>query len=292
MLPKLDIMLSASIAGPTANQPLKNFVRQGLMAERLGFCRAWLMEHRMTKWPAPQQAMILAAFLLAKTETLRIGTAVTPILVHGARRIIESATELNSISGGRFELGLGNGYDPNVFRAFGIRQEDIASGSDDALKQILQAPETNTNFPPIWLATNSIARTIYFHKAGLRNFMHHSEVNLTSEARLENAECSYLITKFIYFTESKIRASEMAVSCAEWYCDYLNNDNSTRGYKSSPKNIIEEMFIFGGRELILKRLLALKELGYTNVALIFALSPMTWMDVKESMEGFSNSFLI
>src|SRR5262249_31877190 len=67
----------------------------------------------------PSQLPILAA-IAAHTQRIRIGTFVILLPFHNPIRVAEDAATVDIISGGRFDLGVGPGSDPNDYRVFGV----------------------------------------------------------------------------------------------------------------------------------------------------------------------------
>jgi alkanesulfonate monooxygenase SsuD/methylene tetrahydromethanopterin reductase-like flavin-dependent oxidoreductase (luciferase family) len=98
-------------------------VEQSRAAEAVGFEGVGFIDH-MVPPLAPDQpmweAMSIATWTLARTETLRVGHLV---LCDGFRHptvLARQATSLDHASGGRFELGIGWGSRPAELEIFGI----------------------------------------------------------------------------------------------------------------------------------------------------------------------------
>ena len=70
-------------------------------AERLGFDSAWTAE----AWG--NDAVTTATWVAAKTETIKVGTAIMQIPARTPAMTAMTATTLNQLSNGRFKLGLG-----------------------------------------------------------------------------------------------------------------------------------------------------------------------------------------
>lgn len=82
-------------------------------ADRWGFDGAWFSEFRLpqTDWQYPSP-LLFAAALLARTERLRVGTAVLVLPLHHPLMLAEEIAQLDFQSGGRIDVGIGRGTEP------------------------------------------------------------------------------------------------------------------------------------------------------------------------------------
>jgi len=88
-------------------------------AERIGIEAVWLSEHHLFDDGYLPQPLTLAAAIAARTERLRIGTAITQAALRPAIDLAEQGALVDIVSGGRLELGLGAGYRIPEWEAFG-----------------------------------------------------------------------------------------------------------------------------------------------------------------------------
>src|SRR5262247_1247182 len=88
-------------------------------AEAAGFDSIWLGEHHNNPvlYPAP---LIGLAAIASRTRRVRLGTGVLLLPLYHPLAVAEEGAMVDMISGGRFILGLGAGYAPEEFSAFGI----------------------------------------------------------------------------------------------------------------------------------------------------------------------------
>ncbi|MBW1882276.1 MAG: LLM class flavin-dependent oxidoreductase [Deltaproteobacteria bacterium] len=93
-------------------------------AERLGADSVWISEHHFFEDGYLPQPLTYAAALAARTERLRIGTAVLLAPFRQAIDIAEQTAIVDLVSGGRFDLGLGAGYRVPEFAAYQTPMED------------------------------------------------------------------------------------------------------------------------------------------------------------------------
>jgi alkanesulfonate monooxygenase SsuD/methylene tetrahydromethanopterin reductase-like flavin-dependent oxidoreductase (luciferase family) len=93
------------------------------IADELGFDSVWLTEHHFSRYGILGNPLLVAAAIAQTTKTIQIGTAVVVLPFHNPLRLAEDAATLDTLSGGRFELGVGRGYQPKEFNGFGIDPE-------------------------------------------------------------------------------------------------------------------------------------------------------------------------
>ena len=94
--------------------PLRNAVDICVEAERLGYSDVWSYE------VAGNDAFTPLAAIAARTERLRLGTAVVPASTRPPALLAMTAAALQSLSGGRFCLGIGTSTTTIVNRWMGL----------------------------------------------------------------------------------------------------------------------------------------------------------------------------
>lgn len=102
-------------------------------AEALGFDRVWIAERHFANGdllcPSP---MVMAAYLAARTERIRIGISACVLPFHHPLQIADDALTLDVLSGGRFDLGLTRGsMDERSHEAFGVSRDDARESFDE-----------------------------------------------------------------------------------------------------------------------------------------------------------------
>jgi alkanesulfonate monooxygenase SsuD/methylene tetrahydromethanopterin reductase-like flavin-dependent oxidoreductase (luciferase family) len=116
------------------NETLDLFVA----AEELGFDSAWVAQHHFgpTVGTLPSPLPFLAA-AASRTRRIRLGTAIVILPLEHPVRLAEDAAVVDLLSGGRLELGVGSGTDPEVFGALGFDHERRRDLMRDGLAALL-----------------------------------------------------------------------------------------------------------------------------------------------------------
>lgn len=152
--------LRSTAADPAGHAGLyAGLVEDARIAEALGFHSLWLAEHHFwyDGWcPAP---LVAAASVLAATTTLRVGTAVHLLPLYDPARALAEVEWLHTMSGGRFEHGVGIGYRPAEYDGYGHSRRVRGARMDAALEHFADSPA------PIWvggMAGPALARAARF----------------------------------------------------------------------------------------------------------------------------------
>ena len=104
------------------------------LADRLGFGCAWLVEHHfMRGYSHSSKPDLVLAAASQRTERIRLGLAVTPLPYHHPVHVAERAATLDILSRGRLELGIGRGFSPQEYQAFGAQMSQSRSLTAESL---------------------------------------------------------------------------------------------------------------------------------------------------------------
>ena len=92
--------------------------------EDLGFDSVWVGEHLLYRWEdrpprGPWEAWTLLAAIAASTSRIELGPLVACTSFHNPALLAKQAATIDELSGGRFLLGLGAGWNETEFRAYG-----------------------------------------------------------------------------------------------------------------------------------------------------------------------------
>jgi len=104
-------------------QTIRNVVEEGVLAEGAGVDFFGIGEHHTDLFPMPAADVVLAA-IAARTEKIRVGSAVTVLSSDDPVRVFQRFSTLNAISGGRAEVILGRGSSIDSFPLFGYDLAD------------------------------------------------------------------------------------------------------------------------------------------------------------------------
>ena len=115
---------------PANNRAPADLLAEVRVADATGWHGVWLADHYMPNTgdttPARGDAYecwALLPALAAITERIRVGTLVSPTSVHHPALLANRAATIDRLSGGRFVLGLGAGWQVNEHHAYGIELE-------------------------------------------------------------------------------------------------------------------------------------------------------------------------
>ncbi len=146
------VLLRAAVAPPA---DLRTVARA---ADRLGYHSVWVTEHTVmpaevrsrypysadgrppfrpdTPW---SEAMATLGFLAGVTDRVRLGTAVVPMLTRSPLAMAKQAATVDSLSGGRLELGLGAGWLTEEAEILGIPHDHRGARLDEAIDVMRRA---------------------------------------------------------------------------------------------------------------------------------------------------------
>lgn len=109
-------------------------------AERAGFDSIWVAQHHFHEkeggLPSP---LVFLAYAAARTHRIRLGTGIITLPLEQPVRVAEDATVLDTLSGGRLELGFGSGGTPSSFGTFGTTVEAKRETYDSHLATVTEA---------------------------------------------------------------------------------------------------------------------------------------------------------
>lgn len=116
--------------------------------EVLGFDSIWVIDHLL---PSPKnyvaswlEPLSVLSFVAACTERVKLGTSILVLPLRHPVRLAKEIATLDSLSAGRFILGVGSGWDEKEFAAMRVRLEERGARTDEVLGAV-RALLTRTN---------------------------------------------------------------------------------------------------------------------------------------------------
>ncbi|WP_181781657.1 LLM class flavin-dependent oxidoreductase [Pseudonocardia pini] len=128
---------------PDPERPFGAFYQEVLeqitWAEQQGVGSVWLTEHHFCPDGYSPSPFVLASAIGQRTSRIRIGTNLIVSPLHDPVRLAEDAATLSLLTGGRFDLGVGQGYWEREFAAFGQRLVNRPSLLEEGVDVIRRA---------------------------------------------------------------------------------------------------------------------------------------------------------
>ena len=141
------------------------------LADQLGFDTVWLAEHHLSTLGTVPNPAVMLATLAQATSRIRLGPAVAVLPLRNPILIAEDYALVDSLSGGRLNMGVGTGSRPLEFAGVGVDFEHRREAFDAALAELcrrwraaaagepaansLNVPPVQTPHPRIHVATRS-----------------------------------------------------------------------------------------------------------------------------------------
>ena len=108
------------------------------LVEELGFDEVWLSEHHGATDEYLPTPLIVAAAVGARTSRLRIGTFALLAPFYHPVRLAEDCAAIDTITNGRFLLGIGLGYRAEEFAALGIDRSQRAGLTEEIIDIVIK----------------------------------------------------------------------------------------------------------------------------------------------------------
>lgn len=158
---------------------LQNSLTEIELADRLGYDYAWEVEHHfLEEYSHSTAPEVFLGAASQRTRNIRLGHGVIQITTNQPHRVAEKVATLDLLSGGRVELGMGEGAGPAELHPFGVQVRSKRDRWEEAVQAIIPMfTETNWEFhgqffdfparnvipkpyqkphPPLWVACSNI----------------------------------------------------------------------------------------------------------------------------------------
>jgi luciferase family oxidoreductase group 1 len=160
-------------------QLLQDALGQIELADQLGFDYAWCVEHHfLEEYSHCSAPEVFLGAATQRTRRIRLGHGIVQLPTNHPLRVAERVSTLDLLSGGRVELGLGEGQGPVELHPFGARVRDKREVWEEAVQALVPAftrsswqwegqhfrfPARNVlpkpmqkPHPPLWVACSNI----------------------------------------------------------------------------------------------------------------------------------------
>src|SRR5215472_3351423 len=242
--------------------------------DRTGYDAVWLAEHHFSGFSVCPSVHMMGTLAAARTQRLRIGTAVSLAPFYHPLRLAEEIALLDVLSGGRVNWGAGRGFARVEFTAFGVPPEESASRFRETVEIVLRAwTDERLSFagqhfryedvevlpkppqrphPPIWMAASSESAIEWAASRGFSILMdpHSSAPEIGHKRRFyaekltasgfSEAGRDIPVARLVAVADSAGKAAAVARSGAEWIL------NSYLGPQHRP--VIQQSFTPAGAD--------------------------------------------
>ncbi len=117
---------------------MQNSLAQVELADRLGYDYMWEVEHHfLEEYSHSSAPEVFLAAASQRTKNIRLGHGIIQLTTNQPHRVAERVATLDLISGGRVEMGMGEGAGPAELHPFGIRVRDKRDRWEEAVRAII-----------------------------------------------------------------------------------------------------------------------------------------------------------
>ena len=308
----------------TVPQLYEQVIQSGELAERLAFDTFFCAEHHFHEYGVVPDPAVMLSALAVRTKKIRLGTAISILTFHDPRRIAETYSMLDMMSGGRLVFGVGSGYLAHEFVGYGKEPKEKRDRFNENLDIVrrLMAGETLSykgqfsasekvvlnvlphqgRVPPIYVAV--LAREAAFHVGKQKNRIFtvpyasckdFDDIGTMlaeyrkglAEADVPRDDDDHVFTLHTYVAKSDEEAREQAKAAYDLYVD-------TRLY--AKKHIYEDIIangicLFGSVETVAEKMARLHAMGIRHVATMHNFGGLDPALVERSMTLFAREVM-
>jgi alkanesulfonate monooxygenase SsuD/methylene tetrahydromethanopterin reductase-like flavin-dependent oxidoreductase (luciferase family) len=301
---------------PDRSRPLEQVYARALerieIMEATGYDAVWLAEHHFTGYSVCPSVHQMGTYVAARTQRLRIGTAVTLAALAHPLRIAEEVALLDVLSGGRVNWGAGRGFEAREFDAFAVPMAESSDRFREAVEIVLAAWTQETisfdgrfhrftdvevlpkpaqrPHPPSWVAATSEPAIAWAASKGLSILMDphspHAEIARKREfyrVALEAAGFAFAgrelpMARLLAVAETASEAEEIARRGARWTLGaYMKGEQLAQFAPGTPSrdpvdHYVSEVVIHGTPEAVRDQLEKLRSEMFLSYLLIAPLS--------------------
>lgn len=294
------------------------------LGERLGYDTFFCAEHHFHEYGVVPDPAVMLSALAQRTRRIRLGTAISILTFHDPRRIAETYSMLDLMSGGRLVFGVGSGYLAHEFVGFDKEPKEKRDRFNENLdivkrlmagetlsyngefskseKAVLNVRPHGNRMPPMYVAV--LAREAAYHVgkqknriftvpyASCKNF---EDIGaMLAEYRKGRAEAGmaadnddHVFTLHTYVARTD---EEAKAQCKAAYDLYVE----TRLYakRHTYEDILENgICLFGSVETVATKVCRLHEMGIRHIATMHNFGALAPNLVERSMTLFANEVM-
>lgn len=295
-------------------------MRQCELAESLGYDTFFCAEHHFHEYGVVPDPAVMLSALAQRTKRIRLGTAISILTFHDPRRIAETYSMVDMMSGGRLVFGVGSGYLAHEFVGYGKDPKEKRDRFDENLDIVtrLMAGETLSykgqysasekvvlnvlphegRVPPVYVAV--LAREAAYHVGRQKNRIFtvpyasckdFGDIGTMlaeyrkgrAEAGMPGDEDDHVFTLHTHVAKSDAEARQQAKAAYDLYVD-------TRLY--AKKHVYEDIIangicLFGSPDTVAEKMQRLHEMGIRHVATMHNFGALDPALVERSMRLFA-----
>ena len=308
----------------TVPQLYGQVMRHCELAESLGYDTFFCAEHHFHEYGVVPDPAVMLSALAQRTNRIRLGTAISILTFHDPRRIAETYSMVDMMSGGRLVFGVGSGYLAHEFVGYDSNPKEKRDRFNENLDIVkrLMAGETLSykgsfsksekvvlnvwphegRVPPIYVAV--LAREAAYHVGKQRNriftvpyasckdfadigrMLEEYRKGLL-EAGLQPHDDDHVFTLHTYVAKSDEEAKAQAKAAYDLYVD-------TRLY--AKKHVYEDIIanginLFGSVETVARKMAGLHAMGIRHVATMHNFGGLDPALVERSMTLFAREVM-
>jgi alkanesulfonate monooxygenase SsuD/methylene tetrahydromethanopterin reductase-like flavin-dependent oxidoreductase (luciferase family) len=299
----------------TVPQLYSQVMYQCALAEALGYDTFFCAEHHFHEYGVVPDPAVMLSALAQRTRHIRLGTAISILTFHDPRRIAETYSMVDLMSGGRLVFGVGSGYLAHEFAGYGIDPKEKRERFNAALDTVkrLMAGETvgkavlnvlphEGRVPPMYVAILAREGAYHVGKQGDRIFTvpyasckDFADIGtMLAEFRRGRAEAGFaaddddhVFTLHTYVSDTDASAKAEGKAAYDLYVD-------TRLY--AKKHVYEDIIangicLVGSVDTVARKLAQLHEMGIRHVATMHNFGALDPALVQRSMVLFARAVI-
>ncbi|GAA3547185.1 putative FMN-dependent luciferase-like monooxygenase [Amycolatopsis ultiminotia] len=145
---RLGFLTHVQGRGDDLTQVYRNAQELFVVADELGFDVGWVAQHHVPPGGGGLSSpWTFLAHAAARTSRIRLGTAITVLPLEDPVRLAEDISVVDTLSGGRVEVGVGSGASETEYAAFGrdvARKRELTTEGLALLRSALAGEEVRT----------------------------------------------------------------------------------------------------------------------------------------------------